>query len=112
MSDGFFIAVLGAGFLAGIVLTLIMLGVSYGMDNKRELGTDNDMRVYIPSRDRNRSGNKRMAEIASDELGAILHTMGSTLNLDKSERAYIDEAVDRLERLDRLEKWVQGNTRA
>lgn len=111
MSDGF-IAVLGAGFLAGIVLTLIMLGVSYGMDNKREHGTDTDMRIYVPSRSRNRGGDKRMAEIASEELGAILHTMGLTLNLDKSERAYIDEAVDRLERLDRLEKWVQGNTRA
>lgn len=66
MSDGF-IAVFGMGFLAGVTLTLIMLGVSYGMDNKREHGTDTDMRIYIPSRDRNRSGNKRMAEIASEE---------------------------------------------
>ena len=111
MSDSF-IAVLGMGFLAGVTLTLIMLGVNYAMDNnKRQCGTDIDMRLYVPSRDRDRSrvkrSDKQMAGITSESLAAILRTMRTTLKIDDEENAYLLEAADRLERLDRVEKWVQ-----
>lgn len=56
MSDSI-VAILGVGFLAGVTLTLIMLGVSYAMDNKRQRRDDTDVRLYIPSRDRDRGGN-------------------------------------------------------
>jgi hypothetical protein len=111
MSDSI-VAILGVGFLAGVTLTLIMLGVSYAMDNnKRQRRDDTDMRIYVPSRDRDRSGNKRgdkqMERMTSESLAAILRTMRTTLKIDDEENAYLLEAADRLERLDRVEKWVQ-----
>ena len=57
MSDGF-IAVLGMGFLMGVVTTLTMIGVINVRDNKRQCTNDRDMRIYVPSRDRDRGGNK------------------------------------------------------
>lgn len=112
MSDSI-VAILGVGFLSGITLTLICLGVSYAMDNnKRQHGTDLDMRVYVPSRLRNRSGNngrnKQMDEMTSETLAAIIRTMSATMKIDDNESAYLSETADRLEKLDRLEKWMRG----
>lgn len=50
------------GFLAGVLFSLIVFGagVIYAdRFNKRESNTNSDVRIYIPSRDRNRSGNHR-----------------------------------------------------
>lgn len=58
MSDGF-IAVLGMGFLAGAITTLIIMGVC---SNERADDIDLDMWTYIPNRNRGRSGNKRSDE--------------------------------------------------
>ena len=111
MSDGI-VAILGVGFLAGITVTLICLGVSYAMDNnKRQHGTDLDMRVYVPSRLRNRGGNhrqnKQMGEMTSETLAAIIRTMSATMKIDDNESAYLSETADRLEKLDKLEKWME-----
>ncbi len=78
MSDSI-IAVLGMGFLAGVTLTLIMLGVSYALDNKRQHGTDLDMRIYVPSRDRNRSGNNRRLERLEAEIEREAERLGVKL---------------------------------
>lgn len=78
MSDSF-IAVLGMGFLAGIVTTLTMIGVINVRDNKRLCTNDSDMRLYIPSRDRDRSGNNRRLERLEAEIEREAKRLGVKL---------------------------------
>lgn len=110
MSDSF-IAIFGVGLFTGVALTLIILLLTGGKDERHSY-IDTDMRIYVPSRNRGRGGYKRSDEqvekLTSEELGAILRTMSATLKVDQDERQYINEAADRLEKLDRLEKWMKG----
>ena len=55
MSDSF-IAILGMGFLAGAIITLIIIGA---ITDERVDDIDLDMRTYIPVRDRDRRGDNR-----------------------------------------------------
>ena len=57
MSDSF-IAIFGTGLLTGVALTLIILLLTGGR-NERNNDTDLDMRTYIPSWDRDRSSDHR-----------------------------------------------------
>lgn len=63
MSDSF-IAIFGTGLLTGATLTLLILLLAGGKD-ERHTYIDTDMRIYIPSWDRDRSGshgrNSRLA---------------------------------------------------
>lgn len=110
MSDSF-IAIFGTGLFTGVALTLIILLLTGGR-NERHSYIDADMRIYVPSRNRNRGGDERgdkqVEKITSEELGTILRTMSATLKADQDERQYMNEAADRLEKLDRLEKWMKG----
>lgn len=54
MSDSF-IAIFGTGILTGATLTLLILLIAGGKDERAD-DIDLDMRTYIPSRDRDRSG--------------------------------------------------------
>ena len=54
MSDSI-LAVFGMGWLFGIMTTVLIVGAVKG---ERELDRDNDVRIYIPCRDRDRSRNK------------------------------------------------------
>lgn len=54
MSDGF-IAIFGTGILTGATLTLLILLIAGGK-NDRHSYIDTDMRIYVPHRDRNRGG--------------------------------------------------------
>ena len=95
-------------FIFGLVSGVI---VSVWSMVKGQSDIDSDTRVYVPSRDRDRSGDKRcdkqVERITSESLGAVLRTMCATLKIDDKEIAYLNEAADRLEKLDRLEKWMQ-----
>ena len=55
MSDSF-IAILGMGFLAGAIITLIIIGA---ITDERVDDIDLDMRLYVPHRDRDRRSDKR-----------------------------------------------------
>ena len=57
MSDSI-VAILGVGFIAGIVAT-IAVWVTYERDYQRQHNTDSDVRLYIPSWDGDRSGDNR-----------------------------------------------------
>lgn len=63
MSDGF-IAIFGTGILTGATLTLLILLLAGGRDERHSY-IDTDMRIYVPSRHRNRGGshgrNSRLA---------------------------------------------------
>ena len=58
MSDSF-IAIFGAGLFTGVALTLIILLLTGGKDERSD-DIDLDMRTYIPVRDRDRSGSERV----------------------------------------------------
>lgn len=98
MSDSF-IAILGMGFLVGASVTLIILGAIYGSD-KRQHDIDLDMRVYVPSRDRDRSRNNR-PDISDKELAAMLRAICATgICPSRNEKEYLREAADRLEEME------------
>lgn len=53
------------GFFIGIFFSMIMIGVGVAYDTrfiKRKLDDDSDVRVYVYSRDRSRSGNNGCPE--------------------------------------------------
>ena len=84
MSDSI-VAILGMGFIAGVTLTLICLGVSYGVDkdnSKRQHDIDLDMRVYVPSRLRNRSGNNGRLERLETEIEKEAQRLGVKIGED------------------------------
>ena len=56
MSDSF-IAIFGTGILTGATLTLLILLLAGGK-NDRQTYIDTDMRIYVPSRNRGRGGTK------------------------------------------------------
>lgn len=95
-------------FIFGLVSGVI---VSVWSMVKGKSDDDNSVRVYVPSRDRGRSGDKRgdsrMVKVTSESLAAILRTISATSKVDDKENTYLHEAADRLEKLDRLEKWMQ-----
>ena len=65
MSDSF-IAVFGTGILTGATLTLLILLIAGGK-NDRHTYIDTDMRIYVPSRNRNRGGSHgRNSRLASE----------------------------------------------
>jgi len=117
MSDSFW-AVFGCGILTGIIMTLVITILTKGEDtdgehDKRFNDIDNDLRVYVPVRCRRRCGDKRgdkqMDKITSEELAEILRTISTTAGVDECEKDYMQEAAERLEKLDRLEKWMRGH---
>lgn len=57
MSDSF-IAIFGTGLFTGVALTLIILLLTGGR-NERHSYIDADMRIYVPHRDRDRSSSER-----------------------------------------------------
>lgn len=69
MSDSF-IAILGMGFLAGAIVTLIILGAVH---DERANDIDLDMRTYIPVRDRDRGRNQRNCKQLDAEKEILRH---------------------------------------
>ena len=69
MSDSF-IAILGMGFLAGAIVTLIILGA---IKDERVDDIDLDMRIYVPHRDRDRGRNQRNCKQLDAEKEILRH---------------------------------------
>jgi len=93
------------GIFAGMILAVIFIagGAVYARNTERTNDVDSDCRVYVPSRDRDRSGNqrdnKRMVEQALTVLeyfrvGACRYELEAIdwledkLNTDKEEAEY------------------------
>ena len=89
------------GIFAGMVLAVIFIagGAVYASrDTQRTNDVDSDIRVYVPCRDRDRSGDQ------SDYLGLddeavrnILYVMRMSVRYSEVERLAIDYCIDRLE---------------
>ena len=90
----------GIGFLIGIFTAIIFVGIGVCFDKftKGEFDGDSDVVIYVPSRDRNRGSNNR-CDISDEGLAAILRAIVYTGALaDDTERRYVLEAADRLEK--------------
>lgn len=71
MSDSF-IAIFGTGLLTGATLTLLILLLAGGKD-ERHTYIDTDMRIYVPHRDRDRGRNERNCKQLDAEKEILRH---------------------------------------
>ena len=85
------------GIFAGMILAVIFVagGVLYASrDTQRTNDVDSDIRVYVPSRDRDRSGNNGCDQ-SVEEVIDVLNTM--RVGASEKEKAAIDygkECID------------------
>lgn len=79
-------------FLFGLFSGVIVSVVNFGMD-ERERDSDNDMRIYVPSRSRNRGGdNGRDKRMETEEVINGLQTI--RMAASRQEKEYIDYACE------------------
>ena len=94
------------GVTMGAILTVIagIIGVLHEQrNNQRQSDPDSDMRIYVPDRDRDRSGDHRraewMAELSDEAIANMLRAMCITgICPSHDEKEYLQEAAQRLER--------------
>ena len=62
------------GFLLGALVCLVFtgIGVCFGRNDKESHDRDSDVNVYVPMRNRNRSGNKRNYEPSEEEINQVI----------------------------------------
>ena len=70
MSDGFW-AVFGCGALFGMLMSVLIMGLVRCKDESDDI--DLDMRLYVPSRDRDRSRNQRNCKQLDAEKEILRH---------------------------------------
>jgi hypothetical protein len=89
------------GIFAGMILAVIFIagGVVYAQrDTQRTNDVDSDCRVYVPSRDRDRSGDQSdYLELDDEAVKGILTVMRMSVRYSEVERLAIDYCIDRLE---------------
>lgn len=97
------------GFLLGAITAIIFvgIGVCFGRSDKRELDNDSDVRVYIPDRDRNRSGNNgQLKQMDPKEVMTVLYLL--RIGASNKEKHVIDYLIDKEERGNIHEKQNQA----
>lgn len=89
------------GLMGGMILAVIFIagGAVYASrDTQRTNDVDSDCRVYVPSRDRDRSGNQSDYLGLDDEaVKGILYDMRMSVRYSEAERLAIDYCIDKLE---------------
>jgi len=98
------------GIFAGMVLAVIFIagGVVYASrDTQRTNDVDSDIRVYVPSRDRDRSGDQR-DNPQVEEVIDVLNTM--RVGASSEEKAAIDYAKECIDIAHKLAKYFKGET--
>ena len=89
------------GIFVGMILAVIFIagGAVYASrDTQKSNDVDSDIRVYVPSRDRDRSGNKSDYLGLDDEaVKGILTVMRMSARYSEAERLAIDYCIDKLE---------------
>jgi hypothetical protein len=83
-----------------IVFASIGIGACFGRndnrDNQRQLNDDSDVRTYIPVRDRNRCGNKRIHEFSTEEMMFVLNDVKWLTH--GWERDIMDAVIEKIEK--------------
>lgn len=89
------------GLMGGMILAVIFIagGAVYASrDTQRTNDVDSDIRVYVHSRNRTRSGNKSDYLGLDDEaVKGILTVMRMSARYSEAERLAIDYCIDKLE---------------
>ena len=95
------------GIFAGMILAVIFVagGAVYARDTKRTNDMDSDCRVYVPSRDRDRSGDKRDYSQV-DEVISVLDTL--RVGASSKEKAALDYAKECIDIAHKLAEYWKG----
>ena len=96
------------GLFAGMILAVIFIagGAVYASrDIKRTNDVDSDIRVYVPSRDRDRSGNQR-DNPQVDEVISVLDTL--RVGASSEEKAALDYAKECIDIAHKLAEYWKG----
>lgn len=96
------------GLMGGMILAVIFIagGALYASrDTQRTNDVDSDIRVYVPSRDRDRSGN-RSDYPQVDEVIDVLNTM--SVGASEKEKAAIDYAKECIDIAHKLAEYWKG----
>jgi hypothetical protein len=98
------------GLMGGMILAVIFVagGAVYASrDTQRTNDVDSDIRVYVPSRDRNRSGNQR-DNPQVEEVIDVLNTM--RVGASSEEKAALDYSKECIDIAHKLAKYFKGET--
>lgn len=97
------------GIFAGMILAVIFIagGALYARTTERSNDVDTDCRVYVPSRDRDRSGNQRDYPQV-DEVISVLDTL--YVGASSEEKAALDYAKECIDIAHKLAKYFKGET--
>lgn len=98
------------GLMGGMILAVIFIagGAVYASrDTQRTNDVDSDIRVYVPSRDRDRSGN-RSDNPQVDEVISVLDTL--RVGASSKEKAALDYAKECIDIAHKLAKYFKGET--
>ena len=96
------------GLFAGMILAVIFIagGAVYASrDIKRTNDVDSDIRVYVPCRDRDRSGNQR-DNPQVDEVISVLDTL--RVGASSEEKAALDYAKECIDIAHKLAEYWKG----
>ena len=96
------------GIFAGMILAVIFIagGAVYAnRDTKRTNDMDSDIRVYVPSRDRDRSGDQR-DNPQVDEVISVLDTL--RVGASSEEKAALDYAKECIDIAHKLAEYWKG----
>lgn len=96
------------GLMGGMILAVIFIagGAVYASrDIKRTNDMDSDIRVYVPSRDRDRSGDKR-DNPQVDEVISVLDTL--RVGASSEEKAALDYAKECIDIAHKLAEYWKG----
>jgi hypothetical protein len=96
------------GLMGGMILAVIFVagGAVYASrDTQRTNDMDSDIRVYVPCRDRNRSGNQRDNQQV-EEVIDVLNTM--RVGASSEEKAALDYSKECIDIAHKLAKYFKG----
>ena len=98
------------GIFAGMILAVIFIagGAVYASrDTQRTNDVDSDIRIYVPSRDRDRGGDQR-DNPQVDEVISVLDTL--RVGASSEEKAAIDYSKECIDIAHKLAKYFKGET--
>ena len=98
------------GIFAGMIVAVIFIagGAVYASrDIKRTNDMDSDIRVYVPSRDRDRSGDQR-DNPQVEEVISVLDTL--YVGASSTEKAALDYSKECIDIAHKLAKYFKGET--
>jgi len=97
------------GIFAGMILAVIFIagGAVYARNTERTNDVDSDCRVYVPSRDRDRSGDQR-DNPQVDEVISVLDTL--RVGASSEEKAALDYSKECIDIAHKLAKYFKGET--